>query len=349
MTTQPDAEDVDARSTAAPAEHLVQMGEMVFVSWALQVVATLGIADLMSDRPRSVDEVAAESGVDTDALCRVLRLLGMHGVVHETAPRRFALTPLGDVLRTDSPASVRSWFVMNGPIYRTLFDAPLESVRSGRPAFADVLGASFFDYAAIDAEWGAVFDAAMGDIGRRTAAAVVRAFDFRGLDRIVDVGGGTGTLISAILRAAPNATGTIFDMPQVAERARQALRAEGLTARCEVVSGDFFEALPPGADAYVLSWVIHDWDDARAVTILANCRRAMSRGARVLLIESAMPEGDEPHLAKSMDIAMLVALGGRERTVAEYRILLDRAGFELRRVIRADSAMSVFEAVPVDP
>ena len=347
--TQPSNPDVVDRPGPNGAERLVQMGEMVFVTWALQVIATLGVADRMAGRPRPVDEVAAECRADPDALYRVLRLLGMHGVVHEVAPRQFALTPLGESLRTDAPDSVHSWFVMNAPIYRVLFEAPLESVRTGRPAFADVLGAPFFEYAATDAEWGAVFDAAMGDLGRRTAAAVVQAYDFGAFERIVDVGGGTGTLISAILDAAPDARGTIFDLAHVADRARAALAAVGLAARCDVVTGDFFEAVPAGADAYVLSWVIHDWDDDRAAAILANCRRAMASGGRVLLVESAMPEGDEPHLAKSMDIAMLVALGGRERTVPEYRALLARACLELQRVIPADAAMSVFEAIAMTP
>jgi SAM-dependent methyltransferase len=345
MATRTDAHGAGRDSPTALAERLVEMGEMVFVSWALQVVATLGVADRMSETPRPADAIAADCGADPDGLRRVLRLLAMHGVVHEAAPGQFALTPLGACLGTGSPVSVRSWFVMNGPIYRTLFDAPLHSVQTGRPAFAAVLGASFFDYAAVDPEWGAVFDAAMGDIGRRTAAAVVRAYDFRSFERIVDVGGGTGTLISAILEAAPNARGTIFDLAPVAGRARAAIEAVGLAARCDVVTGDFFEAVPPGADAYVLSWVIHDWDDDEAAAILANCRHAMSSGGRVLLVESAMPDGDEPHLAKSMDIAMLVALGGRERTVPEYRSLLHRAGLQLTRVIPADSAMSIFEAV----
>jgi O-methyltransferase domain len=326
-------------------DRLIQIGEMVFVAWALQVAATLGVPDAMSDRPRAVEEIASAAGVHAGALYRVLRLLGMHGVVHETSPRTFALTDLGEALRSDTPNSVRSWFVMNAPINRVLFEAPLDSLRSGGPAFARVMGAPFFEYAAVDQAWGAVFDQAMGDVGHRTAAAVATAYDFRGVRRVVDVGGGTGTLISAILRAQPDIRGVIFDLPEVADRARAALTASGLADRCEVIPGSFLEAVPSGGDVYVLSWIIHDWDDSRAIAILRNCRRAMPSTARLLLIESVMPEGDTPHLSKSMDIAMLVALGGQERTVPEYRALLGQSGLELRRVIPAGSTMSVFEAV----
>jgi hypothetical protein len=326
---------------------LLEMGDWIFVSWALLVAATLGVADHLAAGPRDIDDLAAAVGANPRALYRVLRLLAMHGVATEVAPRRFGLTELGAPLRTDLPGSLRSWFVMNAPIYRALMEAPLDSVLTGKPVFERVMGVPFFDYASVDPGWGEAFDSAMGEVGRQTAAAVVATYDFGAFSRVVDVGGGTGTLISAILRAHPQVRGAVLDLPTVAARAAQALRESGLGDRSEAVGGDFFASVPPGADVYLLSWIIHDWDDERAATILRHCRHALSDGGRVLLIEAVMPAGDEPHFAKTLDLAMLVALGGHERTEDEYRLLLAKAGLELTAVLQMDSPLSILEAVAI--
>ncbi len=330
-----------------PQARLLEMGDWIFVTWALQVVATLGVADHLADGPRDSDELAAAVGANPGALYRVLRLLAMHGIVTEIATGRFRLTTLGEPLRSDVPGSLRSWFVMNAPIYRALMEAPLDSVRSGQPAFERVMGVPFFEYASVDARWGEAFDSAMSEVGRQTAAAVVAAYDFGAFGRVVDVGGGTGTLLTAILRAHPHVRGAVYDLPHVAARAVLALAEAGLSDRGEAIGGDFLASVPPGADAYLLSWIIHDWDDERATLILRNCRDALGQRGRVLLIESVMPAGDEPHFAKTLDLAMLVALGGRERTEGEYRLLLAGAGFDLRAVLPTDSPMSILEAVPI--
>jgi hypothetical protein len=337
----------DGKADSWPQARLVEMGDWIFMSWALQVAATLGVADQLADGPRDIDDLAFAVGANPAALYRVLRLLAMHGVVTEVAPRRFGLTELGEPLRTDLPGSLRSWFVMNAPIYRALMEAPLHSVLTGEPVFERVMGVPFFDYASVDPEWGEAFDNAMGEVGRQTAAAVVATYDFSAFGRVMDVGGGTGTLISAILRAHPHLHGVVFDQPHVVARAGEALAEAGLAGRSEVVAGDFFASIPPGVDACLLSWIIHDWDDERATLILRNCRAAVGERGRVLLIESVMPAGDEPHFAKTLDLAMLVALGGRERTEGEYRLLLAKAGLELKAVLPMDSPLTILEAVPI--
>lgn len=337
----------DAGPDPEAAAELLQMGQGIMASWALHVAARLGVADLLAPGPQMIDDLALTTGAHSGALYRVLRFLGMLGVFTEVEPRRFSLTPLGDCLRTGKAGSLRSWFIMSGPIYRVFADAPLDSVLTGKPAFEKVLGASFFEYAARDLEWGEAFNSAMEGVGRQTAGAVVQAYDFSGIGRIVDVGGGHGTLLAAVLDAYPEMTGILFDLPRVAEGAADKIAKAGLAGRCEIVGGDFFESVPSGGDAYVLSWVIHDWEDERALSILQNCRRAIGDSGRLLLVEANIPVGNEPHFAKTVDMVMLVALGGQERTEAEYSDLMAAAGFKLSRVVATASPMTVFEGAPV--
>ena len=202
-----------------------------------------------------------------------------------------------------------------------------------------------FDYLASHPEEGEIFNAAMSDFGQGVAAAVVQGYDFSDIDTVVDVGGGNGSFISAILGANPRMTGTLFDLAHVAESARKTIAEAGLAERCDIAGGDVFRSIPAGADAYVLRWIIHDWDHERALTILRNCREAMKKTARLLLVETVIPSGDEPHPGKLVDFAMLTAPGGQERTAEEYARLLDEAGFRLNRVVPTASPMSVIEGV----
>jgi hypothetical protein len=340
------ANDAATADTAADDARLLEMGDWIMVSWALQVAATLGVPDRMAAGTSRVPELADAVGCRPDALVRVLRLLAMYGVVTELEDGAYALTPLGERLRTDAPGSLRSWFVMNAPVYRTLMTAPLDSLRTGAPVFEQVMGSSFFDYATADPAWGEAFDEAMGAVTRGTAAAIVDADTFDGIGRLVDVGGGNGTLLAAILRAHPGMRGVVVDLAPVIERARPGIAASDVADRLELVAGDFFESRLPVGDAYLLSWIIHDWDDAAAGRILANCRRAIGEAGRLLLVEAVVPPGDVPHFSRTLDIVMLVALGGRERTAGEYRALLRDAGFELMAIHETASPMSVLEARP---
>ena len=330
-----------------PPVQIYLMSQGAVISRALSLAAELGLADLLANGPRDTEQLAQATSTHARSLHRMLRLLSSVGVFTEARPGQFALTPLGECLRNAVPGSMRSWLRMLGlKVWFHTYAEALHSLRTGEPAFARSVGTDFFEYLATHPHEGEIFNAAMSDVGRGVAAAVVHEYDFSGLAKIVDVGGGNGSLVSAVLQAHPRMTGILFDQPHVIEGARQSIGDAGLADRCELVSGDFFNSVPAGGDAYVLRWIIHDWDDDRALKILRNCRAAMRDTARLLLVENIIPPGDEPHPGKVSDFVMLTALGGQERTAEEYTQLLDRAGFRLNRVVSTTSPMSVLEGMP---
>lgn len=339
----------DQLPDSATTARIIELGDGFLSSWALYVAATLRLADLIAEGKTGADELARATSTDADALFRVLRHLGSLDVVTEGPPRHFELTQLGQRLRSRAPGSVRSWLEMNGPVFRAFAEDPLASVRSGEPAFEAVFGSDFWGYAAKNPEWGRTFDESMTEVTRETAAAVADAYRFDGLRRIVDVGGGRGIFLSALLTKYPEATGVIFDLPHVVAHASGEVAAAGVSERCEIVGGDFFDEVPQGGDAYILSWIIHDWDDVRARSILASCRGAMRDQGRLLLVEAVLPTSGAAAspFATGLDLVMLVALSGRERTELEYATLLAAEGFTLTRVVHTASPLSVIEAVPV--
>jgi hypothetical protein len=315
----------------------------------LYVAAKLGIADALASEPLAADALARYVGAELYALRRVLRGLAAEGVLDEHPDGRFGLTALGNCLRADVPSSLRGAIVARGDLYYGAAAGLLEAVQHGGVPFEHVHSIGFFEYLAQHPERGAEFQASMVDRSRQEAAEVVASYDFGSFGWLVDVGGGHGVLLTGILRAAPRLQAVLLDRPPVVERARERLEATGLAGRCEFVAGDFFEAVPPGGEAYMLSRVIHDWDDEAAVHILTNCRRAMEQGGTLLLIEAVLPErAREKPAAIRMDLHMLALLHGRERTVAEYERLLGVARFRLRRVVTTGSSagISVIEAVP---
>jgi hypothetical protein len=220
----------------------------------------------------------------------------------------------------------------------------LHSLRTGEPTFESVFGAPVFEYLEANPDVAATFDQSQAQGGRTFHAAVARAYDFAGIETIVDLGGGKGALVAAILQRHPGVRATVFDLPHVVERAHAAAEPT-IRERCEFVAGSLFDSVPAGADAYLLSRVIHDWDDDDSATILTNCRRAMRSDSRLLVVERVVPPGNEPHDSKFMDLNMLVITGGRERTAEEYRTLFERSGLQLHRIIDTGSAVSVLEAV----
>ena len=338
----------DGVLSAVPAPvqmFLFSQGITIFTAVAL--AAELGIADLL-DSPRSIDEMAQATSAHPGSLYRLLRLLSTFGIFSEVEPGRFAQTPLSELLRRAAPGSLRPWVRMiRLPVWAPLWAEAMHSVKTGEDSFKRTMGVEFFDYLTAHPREGEIFNEAMTAFGQGVAAAVVQAYDFGGARTIVDVGGGHGTLISEVLQANPYLTGILFDQPHVAEGARRALTATGVADRCGVVGGDFFvDSLPAGRDAYMLSWIIHDWGRDRAVAILRNCRRAMNQTGRLLLIEAVIPGPDEPHPGKIMDFVMLVGLGGQERTEQEYADLLREAGFALNKVVPTASPMSIIEGVP---
>jgi ubiquinone/menaquinone biosynthesis C-methylase UbiE len=315
------------------------------VTQSVSAAAKLAIADLLDAGPRTTEELAGLVNVHAPSLYRLLRALASVGVFTEVAPATFALTPMAERLRTDAPDSLREWAILTGEIAARSFGELMHSLHTGQPAFESVFGMPIFDYLEAHPETAAVFDGHQAQGGRALHAAVARSLDFDGNETIIDLGGGNGSLAAAIVERHPELRAAIFDLPHVIERARAAADT-AVNGRYEFIAGSFFEHVPPGADAYLLSRVLHDWDDDQAAAILGNCRRAMRIDARLLVIERLVPSGDVSHESKFMDLNMLVIAGGRERTEPEFRALLERSGLQLDRVINTGATVSVLEATP---
>jgi SAM-dependent methyltransferase len=333
-----------------PGSILYQLAIGHYVSRALHLAAKLGVADQLAAGPRPAAALAAATGSDAAALRRVLRLLVSVGVFTEEDDGAFGLTPLGDALRSDAAGSARALVLLFAGIGIQDSWKELEyCVRTGQPAFRKHSpdGDAFSSF---DPEQAAIFDAAMATFAPQSAAAIAAAYDFTRFGRVVDVGGGNGAILLALLAAHPKLRGTVFDRPQVEAGARRKIAEAGLTARCEFVAGDFFESVPAGADAYVIKHVIHDWDDEQATTILRNIRRAMKPGARLLLAEGVYPHRIDASLpsrgAAANDVNMLVVTGGRQRSEEEFRALYDAAGFALEKIIPTASPLCLVEGVP---
>ena len=334
-------------ANAASFDPLLRIATGFWASRALYVAAKLLIADQLADGPVSAEGLAHSSGVHAPSLRRVLRALASLGVFAEDDEGRFNHTPLSRGLCTNAPGSLREFVVMLGEAesWRSWGEV-MHSVRTGEPAFDKVFGASQFDYLAAHPDAARNFDAAMAERSASEDDAVLAAWTFPPIGNVVDIGGGRGTLLSAVLHTYPRLDGIVFDLAHVIERAQPAFAAQGLGSRLQGASGDFFaDELPGDAQVYILKKVIHDWDDARAVAILKTCSRAMAPGATLLLIEPVIAPGNEPSFAKLLDLFMLVWPGGRERTESEHGSLLAGAGLELRNSVTTTSALSILEAV----
>jgi hypothetical protein len=328
-----------------PGALMTQMILSFMNSQAIYVAAKLGIADLLRNRPKSSAQLAQETGVDARSLYRVLRALAGAGIFSETDPNVFGMTPLAETLLTDAPGSLRATAIYMGEGWhmRPWHDI-MYSVQTGRPSFDNVFGQPVFPYLNDHPEDARVFNNAMTSLSASVVEAIVAGYDFSNIERIVDVAGGHGRLISAILKANPGMKGILFDVPSVIKDAPALLSAEGVSERCETVTGDFFEAVPVGGDAYIMKHIIHDWNDELALRILRNCHRVMRAGDRVLLVEMVVPDGNEPGPGKIIDLEMLLFTGGCERTKAEYADLFQRAGFELTGITQTASPYSIIEA-----
>ena len=318
------------------------------VSQALYVAATLGLADLLKNGARTADELAVDAGAHPEALYRLLRALASVGVFHEEEGKRFSLTPLGDSLRSDATTPLAGWAAFIGRPY--LWEAwgnLLHSVRTGENAFRHVHGTDVWDYRTRHPEESPIFDRAMTDLTRSVNASILEAFDFGRFSTITDIGGGQGALLAAILARHAGLQGVLFDQPHVVSRASDVLETAGVADRCQVIAGDFFEAVPDGADAYLLKWIIHDWEDPEAISILRTCRNAMTSDATLLLIERIVGAPNDDPATKFSDLNMLVMPGGKERTIEEYRALLASAGLRLESA-SGGNPVAVIEAVPAD-
>jgi len=316
-------------------------------SWITQgiwVAAELGIADLLAQGPLTAQELAERTRSNSDALYRVLRALASAGVFGQDELGRFALMPIGNILRSDVPGSQRAFSIMMGAEFHTTWGELLHTVQTGEQGFRKGFSMTFFEYMTKYPERHSIYDAAMQGIHGIETVPMLDAYDFGEFRTVADIGGGNGSALAAILERHPGMQGILFDLPAVAERARRFITDAGLSGRCLIEGGDFFSSVPAGADAYVMRHIIHDWEDSDAITILRNCREAVNAGGRILVVEMVIPPGNEPGFGKWLDLMMML-VGGRERTEEEYRLLFSAAGLTLHRVVPTASDVSILECV----
>jgi len=328
-----------------PAQSVIRLAFGFAVSQALHVVVDLEIADRLAAGERSVDDLAVETNSHAGALYRVMRLLAAEGLFRETSVRHFGLTEAGEALRSKGNSGPADLIRMLNREPYLAFAQLSHSVRTGLTAFDQVFGKPRFDWLADHPDEAALFQRAMLALGQGANEAVAEAYDFGSLSRVVDVGGGHGQLLSAILARHPHMSGVLFDLPSGVEVAKSG--AGGDLPRTEFISGSFFESVPSGADVYVLKKVIHDWNDKQAAVILSNCRDAMALHGRVLVAETIIPAGNQPNPIKLIDANMLVVTGGVERTQAEYAGLFAAAGLRLNRVISTSCPISILETARI--
>ncbi len=326
-----------------------QLLEMIFgfmLSRSIAVAAQLKIADLLRDGSKTSDEMAQLVGVHPRSLYRLLRALAGAGIFSETANGRFSLTPLGELLRSDAPESLRGFAatLADEVNFEVWADLPY-SIQNGEPVVPHKLGTTWFEWLGQHPVKAGEFHDAMTSLSAGAVAAVIKAYDFSGINKLVDVGGGHGFLLASVLSKYPNIKGILYDAPEVVTGAREVLAAHGVADRCEAVGGDFLKSVPTGGDAYIMKHIIHDWNDEDCLKILNHCRAGMAAGGKVLIVEMVIPERNVPAISKFLDLQMLVFLTGCERTESEYRALLDTAGFELTRIVPTPSAYSVIEGV----
>jgi hypothetical protein len=318
-----------------------------WVSQLVYVAAELGIADALARGPATPAAVARKVKAHAPSIHRLLRALASVGVFAETGDGRFRLTPAAATLRSDVPGSLRSFVRMMVADYNwNAWGDLLHGIRTGELPFDHVHGVPLFDHLRAHPEEDRLFSASMASISGPENDAVARAFDFSRFGTLVDVGGAHGHLLATILRRHRRLRGILFDQPQVVAGARKSgfITAAAVKARCRVEAGSFFEAVPQGADAYLMKYILHDWTDEQSVGILSRCRAALSPGGRVLVVEHVIQKGNAPDWAKLLDINMLVLPGGRERTREEFRALFARAGLRLRKVHATQAALKILEA-----
>jgi hypothetical protein len=334
------------RRMVPPEVGLLELASGFMATHAIYAAAKLGIADVLANGPLSADEVAAEVGSNPDATHRLLRACAAFGVFREGPDGRFGLTPLANELRSGTRDSMLAVILMLGdPHYQGTWGQLARTVETGVPGAEEALGKPMWDYLDHNPEFAATFNNAMTRLSALDWPAVEAAYDFSKFSTIVDIGGGHGQLLALMLAAAPSAKGVLLEREVLSGEAEEHLREAGVLPRCRIEAGSFFETAPSDGDLYVMRRVVHDFDDDQAAAILTNVRRHMPRGSNLLLLESLVPPGNTPHFTKTLDLDMLVFVGGRERTEQEFGMLLDRAGFRVTRVIPTISTISLIEAV----
>jgi hypothetical protein len=334
------AGDFVSQTGAVPA--VFRMATAYWASQAIYVAAKIGVADVLSEGPRSCSEIADATGTNSSSLARLTRALVALGVLVLEEDGRFRLTGIGAALQSGVPGSMRSMILTLGEEHYQAWGKLSHSIESNKPAFDEVYQLPLFEYLAQNSGAARTFNEAMTDFTSQVALAVVLAYDFSRSRIVADIGGGYGVLLDGILRSNPSVTGILFDSDDVIARAAMHIASD----RCRSIGGNFFESVPVGADLYILKNVLHDWSDDCAVRILKNCRRAMGRQARLLVIEVVLPIVDDPAFGSLLDLNMLVMSGGRERTKDEYIALLEESGFRLTQAIPTRALVSILEAIP---
>jgi len=315
----------------------------MWISKPLYVTAELGIADMLVDGPRSIEELARASQTHAPSLYRVMRALASVGIFCETGGKRFELTPMAEYLKTGAMRSIALLF--NSDWADRAWGCLMESVKTGDTAFEIAHGMPVSDWLEVNPRAAEVFNEANAVKVESSHSAIVDAYDFAGLRTLTDVGGGLGVLIAEILIANPSMNGIVAETPSVIPGARRTIEDRGVEDRCHALECNFFEHIPSGSDVYLLSNILHDWSDEQCRIILANCHRAMTMESKLLIVEMIVPPGNDPSVAKLLDLEMLVTTGGRERTEEEFKILLESSGFGLSRIIPTNDGVHIIEAM----
>jgi len=343
-----DSKGLTTMDMQSPPGKIAQMLTGYWVTQMIHVAAKLDLAGLLKDGPRTADDLAQATSTHPRSLYRLLRGLAGLGVFAESTPRTFTMTPLSEALLEGVPGSQRAMAIMSGEEHFLSWSELLYCLQTGKTGFEKIYKKLPFDYLAEHPAAAANFDAAMTSVHGQETPAMLAAYDFSGIKVLADVGGGNGSLITATLQKHPQLQGILYDLPHVIERARKNLAASALTDRCRCIPGSFFEQIPAGADAYLMRHIIHDWDDPESITILKNVRKAMGNNAsaRLLVLETVIPPGNDPMFGKLLDLNMLVIPGGLERTESEYRELFAAGGFRLNRIVPTSTEVSVIEGLP---
>jgi hypothetical protein len=327
---------------------VVQLLTGAWITQLVAAIARLRVPDeLARSQPQSIDELARAVSANPGALGRAMRTLASIDVFKQVDGDRYALTPIGERLRSGTRDSMRDILIAEtDEVHLRSWQHVTDAIRTGKPQPKEVLGEDAFEYYVARADEGAQFGRAMENVSVMVAHGVLQTYDFSRARTIVDIGGGNGSFLRAVLKRHPQAGGIVFDLPYIEGPAKENIHADGLTGRARFESGDFFKAVPAG-DTYLLKLVLHDWTDQECRRILSNCRKAIAADGRLLIVEALIPENNAPGLAQLMDINMLVMTGGRERTVKEYEKLAADSGFKVSRVVDTGTPLAIVETVPV--
>lgn len=330
-----------------PPAQMMQLITGFWNSCCIYAAAKLDVADHLKSGPKNASQLAEATHSHAPSLYRVLRALSSVGVFSENEQQQFELTPLGSTLQSDAPGSMKAMAIAQLGDHFNAWGNLVYSVKTGNTSFDHIEGMSVWKYYETNPDEGVNFMKAMSGLTGAVIMNVLPEYDFSGFKSIVDVGGGNGALLMAVLDKAPQATGTVFDEEYVIDETKKILKAKGYDQRCDTAGGSFFDFIPAGADAYLMKMILHDWNDEQCLHILSNCHKAMKPGSKLLVLEAVIPEGNVPHPGKFMDINMLAMTGGRERTAHEFGSLLSQAGLQLTRIIPTHSPMfSIIEATP---